>query len=200
MMASALFVAAQGRADTIAFSPSGLTSVGDSNTSEPGGNDSLFFTPNSAISVTGLGYVLGNPEGTTVGLYAASGDTLLASATVSDSDPNANGFAYAAITPVLLTAGTEYAISGFYPGEPTDGYYAYGGVGAASGITFDGYAYDYNGSFDLGDVSYSPAIFGPNFEYVASVPDSGSSSILLVIGMAGIGLASASRLNRQRRA
>ena len=159
----------EARADTIAFTPPVLNSIAG----EPTGNDGLFFTPTISIWVTALGYVKpGSSSGNKVGLYNFSTSTLLASTTITSSSTLSGNFLYNTITPVLLTAGNEYAVSGLYlAGNGDVGYTATSGVGAASAITFDGYKYDSNGSLDLPTISYTPPIFGPNFEYVpASEP------------------------------
>jgi hypothetical protein len=155
---------------TIAFTPPVLNAFG----SEPNGNDGLFFTPTETISVTALGYAFpGTIAGNDVGLYAVSSDTLLASATVTSSDTLLNGFYYNSITPITLTAGVEYAVVGYYDDTTAIGYTADSGVGAAPGITFDGYKYDELGlGLDLPTIGYAPPIFGPNFQYeVSAVPE-----------------------------
>jgi len=158
------------QADIIAFTPLVLNSFG----SEPTGNDGEFFTPTTTISVTALGYVIpGSSAGNAVGLYDVSTSTLLASATITSSSTASGSFLYNPITPVSLTAGVEYAVVGFYmAGNGAIGYTADSGVGAAPDITFDGYEYDNNSTLDLTTTSYTPPIFGPNFQYVVvSVPE-----------------------------
>ena len=88
----------------------------------------------------------------------------------SDFDPSS--------TTTTLLAGTEYALVGFEASNPTNplvpnllaGQYVTADVGPAPQITYNGYQYDYNGSLDLPNISYSPAYFGPNFEFAAAVP------------------------------
>ena len=165
------------QADTIAFSPTGLTII----PGEPTGNDGEFFTPLQPISVTALGYFdCGFSVSHDVGLYDVSTSTPLASATITGSSTLSSNFRYESITPVSLTAGDEYVVSGFYaPGPGNDtGYYATDAVGAAPDITFDGYAYDYNASLDIPTISYATPIFGPNFEYVP-VPEPTTMTIII---------------------
>jgi hypothetical protein len=152
------------RADTIAFTPPVLNSFAG----EPTGNDGLFFTPTISMWVTALGYVKpGSSTGDRVGLYNVSTTALLASTTITTSSTLSGNFLYNTIAPVLLTAGNQYAVSGLYlAGNGAVGYTANSGVGAAPAITFNGYKYDSNGSLDLPTISYTPPIFGPNFEYV----------------------------------
>lgn len=53
----------------------------------------------------------------TVGLRNASGTTLLATATVDNSDPaQAGGYRYASISPITLTAGSDYLIGAYVGG------------------------------------------------------------------------------------
>jgi len=165
------------KADTIAFTPPVLNSFGG----EPTGNDGEFFTPTISIWVTALGYVSpGSSVGNEVGLYNVSTTTLLASTTITSSSTLSGSFLYQTITPVLLTAGNEYAVSGLYTaGDGAIGYTADSGIGAAPEITFDGYEYDSNSSLDLPTISYTPPIFGPNFEYVP-VPEPTMMKIIIV--------------------
>ena len=179
------------QADTIAFSPTDLSSI----SGEPAGNDGLFFTPTTTISVTALGYVIpGSSVGNAVGLYDVSTSTLLASATITSSSTVSGSFLYEPITPVSLTAGVEYAVVGLYTaGNGALGYTADSGVGAAPDITFDGYKYDGNSTLDLTTTSYTPSIFGPNFQYVVvSVPEPTR------IGLVAIGLLGALTTRRRK--
>jgi hypothetical protein len=166
------------QAQTSAFTPPVLNSFGN----EPTGNDGMFFTPTTAITVTALGYVIpGSIAGNEVGLYDVSTSDLLASATITSSSTLSGDFLYETIAPVSLTAGDEYAVVGLYTaGNGAIGYTADSGVGAAPEITFGGYAYDNNGTLDLPTISYSPPIFGPNFQYdVTSVPEPTSVGLFL---------------------
>jgi len=166
------------QADTAGFSPSGYSLI----PGEPTGNDGLFFTPTTAISITSLGYIdCGFSVNHEVGLYDVSTSTLLASATITGSSTFSSDFRYESIAPVLLTAGDEYAVSGFYqPGPGNDtGYDANSSVGANPDITYDGYQYDYNASLDLPTIGYEPPIFGPNFQFVP-VPEPASVGCLLL--------------------
>lgn len=174
------------QASTIAFSPTGLSQV---TPPEGVGNDGIFFTPTTAISVTALGYIAPSESGNQVGIFDVSTHVLLASTTVTISDPTAGGFYWDSITPVLLAAGNQYAVVGLWTTIP-NGFNANGGVGAADGINFDGYKYDASGVLDLPDIGYQPTIFGPNFQFDA-VPDGGMTVVLL--GGALMGLAAVRR-------
>jgi len=118
------------------------------------------------ISVTALGYVApGTSVGNEVGLYNMSGG-LITSASVNNLSTPINGFYYQSITPVTLTAGTEYVVDGFFNGGTAVGFTADSGVGAAAYLTFNGYQYNENTFFSFPNSGpYSPPIFGPNFQY-----------------------------------
>jgi len=165
------------QADTIAFTPTGLSSI----SGEPAGNDGLFFTPTTTISVTALGYVdPGSSAGNAVGLYDVLTSTLLASATITSSSTASGFFLYEPITPVTLTAGDEYAVAGLFTPDTGDIGYLSGSAGAAPDIAFDGYEYDNNSTLDLPTTSYSPPIFGPNFQYdVVPVPEPTTMTIII---------------------
>jgi hypothetical protein len=168
------------QADIVAFAPVDLLPI----SGEPQGSDGLFFTPTANIYVTALGYVdPGSSAGNPVGLYDVLTSTLLASATITSSSPADGSFLYEPITPVMLTAGDEYALAGFYtPSTGATGYTVGGSVGAAPDITFDGYKYDYNSTLDLPTISYSPSIFGPNFQYAAvAVPVPEPTTMTIII-------------------
>jgi hypothetical protein len=168
-----------------AFTPPVFTEITPS--LEPTGNDGMFFTPTTAISVTALGYVSAvAANGNLVGLYDVSTSDLLASTTVTAASTPSGGFLYQAISPVLLTPGTEYAVVGLYTAGTGDlGYFAPNGVGADPAINFVGYSYDDNPSLDLPASGYTPPIFGPNFQF-AAVPEP-SSGALIAAGLAALG-------------
>ena len=165
------------KADTIAFSPTGLSLI----SGEPAGNDGLFFTPTTSIFITSLGYVdCGFSVGHMVGLYDVSTPTLLASTTVTGSSIFSSNFRYNLITPVSLTAGHQYAIVGtFTPGTGPDKGYQAVSAGAAAQITYQGYKYDTSSTLDLPTISYSSPIFGPNFQFVP-VPEPATAGYFLL--------------------
>ncbi|MES1240441.1 MAG: hypothetical protein ABUT39_02375 [Acidobacteriota bacterium] len=68
------------------------------------------FTPNKALTVTSLGGFFNGTR--TVSLFNRSTGAVLASATVT----SANAWAYTAITPVALSAGTSYSVAVYLPG------------------------------------------------------------------------------------
>jgi hypothetical protein len=166
-------------ADSVAFTP---VDGGFSTNIYPVGNDGFFFTPTVDIAVTSLGYYVdGLAHSNDVGIYQVSNQSLLVSTIVivpatTDNIPTDNPpvFVYAPIAQTVLTAGVEYAVVG---NEETGlaGEYitASGNVNAASGITFNGYAYNYDTSLDFPTNSYDPGYFGPNFTFTS--PDGGSA-------------------------
>jgi hypothetical protein len=109
----------------------------------------------------------------------------------SSSTLASDGFLYNLITLVILQANTEYAVVGAYTqGEP-EGYTADSGVITGPQLTFNGYAYDNNSSLDLPTNAYSPAIFGPTFQYaigsdVAAPEPSAWVLAILVVFLFGI--------------
>jgi hypothetical protein len=170
------------QADTIAFSPTDLSSI----SGEPAGNDGLFFTPTTTISVTALGYVdPASSAGNAVGLYDVSTSTLLASATITSSSTASAFFLYEPITPVTLTAGDEYVVAGLFTPDTGDIGYNVGtstayNMGAAPDITFDGYKYNDNSTLELPTTSYSPPIVGPNFQYdVVPAPEPTTMTVII---------------------
>ncbi|MGA3268727.1 MAG: hypothetical protein ABSE16_18145 [Verrucomicrobiota bacterium] len=188
----------------IAFSPTGLTLIG---ADEGYGNDGEFFTPTENISVTALGYVAPGTGGNLVGIFDVASDTLLTSTTVTTSDPVVplvNGFYYQSIAPLMLTAGVQYAVVGFFADNGALGYDVNGSMDADPAITFDGYKYDYTAEaggssvgLDLPTIGYSPPIEGPNFQFdVVPVPEASTmiAGALLILPFG----ASALRILRRR--
>jgi hypothetical protein len=171
------------------------------------GNDGFTFTPKVDITVTALDYyvsdsTLSYEHG--VGIYAASptpGAPLVQAivgacnpCTLVGGEGGTSFFASVAITPIVLTAGTQYMLAGYSdPGEsenggnPAGSGIALADLGIPSPITFGGYYYDYSGSLDYPTSPYGTAFVGPNFEF--STPDGGTTVALLglaVVGLAGL--------------
>jgi hypothetical protein len=69
------------------------------------------FTANTNFSVTALGFYLTSDDtaSETVALYDSS-QHLLASTLVSLSDPKINGYLFQDISPVALSAGSQYTV------------------------------------------------------------------------------------------
>ncbi len=103
-----------------------------------------------------------------VGLYRISGSTLLASVVVGPNDGFvAGGFRYQSITPILLAAGTQYAVSGFTMSMPGSHASNPAGVVAAPQIGYDGSAFNLDGSLSLpaGPLDPADTFFGPRFQF-----------------------------------
>jgi hypothetical protein len=171
-------------AGTVAFTPPGaVTPAGEPNDPVNLGN---VFTANANFSVAALGFYnqpdLTGPE--TVALYNSSG-SLLASATVLLSDPMVDGYLFAAITPVALTAGDQYTVDAFVGNND----WSYGSTAPiqASDITYNYHDYVYTSSLefptDTASAAGGPAgtYYGPNFEIesVSRVPEPGSLGLLV---------------------
>jgi hypothetical protein len=174
----------------VAFSPNGTTQ------SAGNGNDGMFFTVGASnIEITSLGVFNGADSVRTVGIYLASGGNSVGSALVLANlvtDSSGNGWTYADVSGlgVQLLANTQYVIVGTSTGGfqyTADG----ANVGLGAGIaSFDGYRYNDSGSFDPNmTADYSPAYFGPNFQYTV-VPAPASAATL------GVGLLAAARRRR----
>src|SRR5579864_168105 len=169
------------RADIVAFtSPGGL--ITDYSPNVPV-NLGLVFTANSTFPVDALGIYyqsfLTAPE--QVGLYDSSGN-LLASATVTLSDPLVSGYLFHSITPVSLTAGHTYTVDAFVGNNP----WAYGPVPITSNVTYkyNDYVYGSSLAFPTLTGGTGAAYYGPNFEIAANtdpVPEPGSSGLLVIV-------------------
>jgi hypothetical protein len=184
-LASILF-AAPAVCDTVAFTPStGLTSIQNGPV-----NLGMIFSVNNDITVDALGYYNSPGIGLTpieVGLFTSSG-TLLASTTVTPSTP-VDGYFFASIAPISLTAGDSYVVD-----EYTD-FWSYGGAGpptTPSSITYvaNNQVYLYSGSFafPVDTLAHAPtAYYGPNFLIASPIATPEPSFYaVLAIGMAGL--------------
>ncbi len=134
------------------------------------GNDAFYFTPLRNIIVSALGMYDHNQDGLTqthtVGLYQVSGTVLLQSITVGPGGGFINGvFRFETIPDTLLSAGTQYAVSGFT--VTATGSHAWNppGLAIAPLIGYNGYAYNLNGapSLPTGPLDPSGTFFGPSF-------------------------------------
>jgi hypothetical protein len=121
----------------------------------------------------------------TVGLWAQDG-TLLASATVTSSDPLVNQSVYQSITPVSLTAGATYYLgayslngSFFMDVETPPG----GSAMTSPEIILGNSVWSTNGISTFPDTIVGPsgsAILAPNFEYTVPEP-----SVEAFLGLSG---------------
>jgi hypothetical protein len=154
------------KADTVAFTPPVTPTYAD----EPGDpvNLGLVFTADSSFSVDALGiYDLSDlTTSEQVGLYSFTG-TLLASATVTLSDPEVSGYLFQSITPVTLTAGDTYTVVE-NTGNNDWAYYDASPPNTASEITYTASHYAYGGTLE--DPTATDHIYyGPNFEIESAV-------------------------------
>jgi len=147
------------------------------------------FTANTSnVEVNALGALTGGTE--QVGLWTESG-TLLASATVTPADPVSNGFEWASITPVVLTAGQSYVVgaqSGTYE-------FSYSSAIVDPRITYDqdrwnhvGTGFSIPNSSDVGQGLISPpftGFLGGNVS-LSSVPE---PSTFALLGLGGLSFA-----------
>jgi len=152
------------------------------------------ITTNAPIYVNKLGVYDDQKNGLTeshdVGIYNAAG-TLLASATVSPSDPLTSWFRMVDITPLLLAASQTYYIQAVSGNEN----YTYWTTGFTvdPNITFvyDAYYYppgnvlNFPNSTDLTDAASGGAYFGPNYD--SSPVPVPPSLLLLASGLLGLG-------------
>jgi hypothetical protein len=152
-------------AGQVALSFSSVSVAGD-----PSANFGWTFSLSAAVTVTALGdYEVRGGSPAEVGIWDASGN-LLASATVSASDPVTDGFNFVAIGPVTLPAGSGYTIGGWFqptPGGPIG--FSATGLTTIPELTYTGGAMQANGASGfqqpVGDAyGYDPGYFGPDFE------------------------------------
>jgi hypothetical protein len=183
------FYPIQARADTI-----GLTFTGGSS----GGNgfdvvgwafvlsDPLLVTQLGVWDSTGSGLSISH----TVTIWTDPTGTPLAQATVpSGPGPETNNFRYVTLTTPVLLAPGNYAIGDFSPAFGDSIVIEAATITTASGVTYNGSRSDFSmgNVFPSGDAGNTTnSYFGPNFQFVSpttSVPDSGSTWILLLLGL-----------------
>jgi hypothetical protein len=156
------------------------------------------FTTNTAITVDSLD--AHNPTGTTDDVRLYSTSSLLASATVTTSDPLVGSFLTfnsQSITPVTLDAGQTYYIAEDMAMETTIFRANAAGITTDPSITYDGGVeqaglgedptFDHDSDF----APFEPGFFGPNFGIQAQAtgtPEPGSMALALASGIACIGV------------
>jgi hypothetical protein len=177
------------QAQTPAFQPSSAPFI----TGGSAVNLGMVFTPNMNISVDELGFYnvnfFNSPE--IVGIYNSIG-TLLTSATVTSADPLVDGYFWANIPTITLSAGQQYTVDTFDP----SGVWAYGVPPVVnSDITYDGQTYDYTSvpAFPTFTAGHAPdAYYGPDFSIgtngvSGAAPDGGLTALLLGASFTGMG-------------
>ncbi len=158
------------------------------------------FTANSAITVTGLGLFDGSQDGLVdsyeIGLFD-SGGTLLASTTIQSGTASSllDQFRYESITPTVLAPG-DYSIGALFLTSSDELIFPGTAVNFATApeITFLNASFAAGGTLAApsiaGGSSSDPAYFGPNFTFrsSSSVPDAGSSALLVGLALGGLAL------------
>lgn len=163
-----------------------------------------WFTANSNLSVTGLGYyadpVTTQANNNQVGLFNSTG-TLLASATVDNTYALFGHFRYVTIAPLALAAGETYLLVGVSqannytwndPGFATDPLISY--IGNTWALDTDNTPTFLNNSInDTTDGYWGPNLFINSREFTGQVPEPAS---LLLLGAAIAGLGVSRRMKR----
>jgi MYXO-CTERM domain-containing protein len=148
-----------------------------------------FRVNNASVLATALGYYdhLGDGLGQSheVGLWDINGN-LLASTTVVSTDTLIGHFRWAAITPVVLNAGTSYRVGGVSGGQGGGDFYTWNTSGHASdpAITFVGDRWIGGGTlqFPTNTSNVANGFYGGNV-FLDEVPAPGAIALL---GLAGL--------------
>ena len=196
-MVCILLCLAPARAGVVAFNTP--NTVGGPYNNTPPLSLADFFTPNTDIAVTALGFYYGaglnGQTSEVVGIFDTS-KNLLVSTTVTTAGTLIDGYYYQSIAPITLNSGTEYAVvsysaNGWWyaigaPNEPT----------TSSQISFTvdptlrlQTGYNFGGSLAYPDSQYYYSDYmGPNFQIGGgSAPEPGSRA-LFSLGLFLLGL------------
>jgi hypothetical protein len=148
------------------------------------------FAANTNLKVVALGFFddsqNGLAESHPVGLWNSQG-ALLASTTVTTTDPLVNQWRYNGIAPVVLTAGADYYVGALYTsGADNVVFPGYSGVSTTANITYLGATYAGGSSLSFPSSPDSAnGFFGPN---IAAAPEPATWAMML-IGFAALGFA-----------
>jgi hypothetical protein len=149
------------------------------------------FVANNSITVNALGFFDDSQDGLAeshlVGLWDSQGN-LIAETTVTTTDLLVNQWRYSGITPVTLTAGSDYYVGALYTsGADNVVFPGYSGAWTTPNITYLGATYAESAP-DLADPTVPfdhNGFFGPN---ISAVPEL-SSWVMMLVGFAGLGFA-----------
>jgi hypothetical protein len=158
-------------------------------TSGPPVNLGLVFTANSSFSVDALGfYFLEGVADGVVALYDSSGN-LLTSTPVTLVDSLFDGFLYKSISPITLTAGSQYTVNEF----SSNGIWAFGASPTTSAeITYDSHVFAYASELTFPADTFHAAggaYYGPNFRIASEVPEPGTMLLFMPGLLAMLGVA-----------
>lgn len=145
------------------------------------------FTPSVNITVTALGFYDDGGTypvtGALVGIYN-SGGTLLESTTVTAGANESNGYAFATVAPLVLSAGQTYTVAS--NDIPTGYSYNYTSPpGVNPNISFVDSTYTYGVGLNYPTTHYLEVYYGPNFEFNTGVPEPGLYGVL-ALGLTGL--------------
>ena len=184
LTAAGLLAVAPARAATLGYTSTG----GSADVNQ--GNIGLQFTPDQALLLDSLGVYDNGGDGLSVArevdLWRVADQVLLASVTVGAGLAGTldGGFRFAAITPVLLTAGSLYRVSAVYVnGQGTDDKVFLSTPTAGPGVTLSPETY-----YIAGDTAAYPTSFDSNWRSTANftiVPEPGSA-LLVALGTVGL--------------
>lgn len=142
-------------------------------------NLGMVFTANSTFSVDALGfYFMDGVADGIVGIYDSSGN-LLTSTPVTLLDPVIDGYLFKSISPITLTAGSQYTVNEF----SSNGIWSFGDAPTTTAeITYNFHDYTYASDLAFPTTSADAAgsaYYGPNFRIASEVPEPGTVILLM---------------------
>jgi len=134
-----------------------------------------------------------------LGIWTSLGSLLVDVTVAAGTGEELDGsYRFHAITPMVLSADTDYVIGAFYPGKPTSGTPQDTIIFNSSSEVFSGVTYTQSVQSTLGTLStftfpninagLPEGVFGPNFRFdsTASVPEPGTAAFLLTGLLGGL--------------